>query len=150
MESVFRAAAIYGVLLLLFRLTGRRSLRETTPFDLVLLLIIGEATQQALLGEDFSVTNAAVVITTLLLIDIALSLLKQRSPMAERVLDGVPTLLVADGAPIEPRMRRARVDLQDVLQAAREKAGLHSLEQIRFAVLESDGSISIVPRKQDR
>jgi uncharacterized membrane protein YcaP (DUF421 family) len=150
MESVLRAAAVYAVLLLLFRITGRRSLRESTPFDLVLLLIVGEATQQALLGEDFSLVNALVVITTLLLIDVALSLVKQRLPLAERVLDGVPTLLVADGTPIEARMRRARVDLQDVLEAARDKAGLHSLEQIRFAVLEPDGTITIVPRKEDR
>ena len=148
MESVLRAAALYALLLLLFRLTGRRSLRETTPFDLVLLLVIGEATQQALLGEDFSMANAVVVIVTLLLIDVGLSLLKQRSAVAERVLDGVPTILVADGQPIEERLRRSRVDLNDVMQAARARQGLCRIEEIRWAVLESDGSITIVPREK--
>ena len=145
MESVLRAAAIYICLLLLFRLTGRRSLRETTPFDLVLLLVIGEATQQALLGDDFSVTNAVVVIVTLLMMDVLLSLVKQNSARAERVLDGVPTILVADGQPLEDRLRRARIGVEDVLQAARQRQGLYRLDQVRWAVLEADGSISIVP-----
>jgi uncharacterized membrane protein YcaP (DUF421 family) len=148
METVLRALAIYLALLLLFRLTGRRSLRETTPFDLVLLLVIGEATQQALLGEDFSVTNALVAIVTLLLADVAASLLKQRSAAAERVLDGVPTILVADGKPFEDRLRCARVDLGDIMQAARERQGLIRIEEIRWAVLEADGSITVVPAER--
>lgn len=148
MESVLRAAALYAALLLLFRLSGRRSLRETTPFDLVLLLVIGEATQQALLGEDFSLANALVVIVTLLVIDIALSLLKQRSATAERVLDGVPTVLVADGRPIEAHLRRARVDENDVMEAARERQGLARMEEIRWAVLETDGTITVIPRER--
>jgi uncharacterized membrane protein YcaP (DUF421 family) len=147
MESVIRAAALYAILLVLFRVTGRRSLRETTPFDLVLLLVIGEATQQALLGEDFSLVNAVVVVTTLLLMDVALSLLKGRSPTVERVIDGVPTILVADGKPIEDRLRRARVDLDDILEAARERQGLATLDEIRWAVLETDGTITVIPRR---
>lgn len=148
MESVLRAAAMYAVLLLLFRLTGRRSLRETTPFDLVLLLVIGEATQQALLGEDFSLVNAVIVVVTLLLMDVGMSLLKQRSATAERLLDGVPTILVADGQPIEERLRRARIDLDDILEAARERQGLTELARIRWAVLETDGTITIVPTER--
>jgi uncharacterized membrane protein YcaP (DUF421 family) len=147
MESVLRAAALYLVLLLMFRVTGRRSLRETTPFDLVLLLVVGEATQQALLGEDFSMVNALVVIATLLAIDVGFSLLKQRSALAERVLDGVPTILVADGKPVEDRLARARIDLGDILQAARERQGITTLEEIRWAVLEADGMITIIPRR---
>lgn len=146
MESVLRAAALYVILLLLVRLTGRRSLSETTPFDLVLLLVIGEATQQALLGDDFSLVNAVVVIATLLLIDIGLALLKRRSRVAERVIEGVPTIIVADGRPIEERMQRARVSESDVLQAARELQGIATLAEIRWAVLESDGSITVIPR----
>jgi uncharacterized membrane protein YcaP (DUF421 family) len=145
MDSVLRAAAIYGALLLLFRLTGRRSLHEATPFDLVLLLVIGEATQQALLGEDFSVVNALIVIATLLLLDIGLSLAKRASATAERIVDGVPTLLVAHGRPVGDRLHAARVSVEDVLQAARERQGLERLDQIRWAVLEPDGTISIVP-----
>jgi uncharacterized membrane protein YcaP (DUF421 family) len=147
MESVLRAAALYAILLVLFRVTGRRSLRETTPFDLVLLLVIGEATQQALLGEDFSLVNAVVVVTTLLLMDVGLSLLKGRSPTVERVIDGVPTILVADGKPIEDRLRRARVDVDDILEAARERQGLATLAEIRWAVLETDGTITVIPKR---
>jgi uncharacterized membrane protein YcaP (DUF421 family) len=147
MESVLRAAALYAILLVLFRVTGRRSLRETTPFDLVLLLVIGEATQQALLGEDFSLVNAVVVVTTLLLMDVGLSLLKGRSPTVERVIDGVPTILVADGKPIEDRLRRARVDVDDILEAARERQGLATLAEIRWAVLETDGTITVIPNR---
>ena len=146
MESVLRAAALYFVLLLLIRLSGRRSLQETTPFDLVLLLVIGEATQQALLGEDFSMVNSVVVIATLLLINVLLSQLKRRSPLAERVIEGVPTVIVADGKPIEDRMRRARVNETDVMQAARQLQGIETMAEIRWAVLESDGTISIVPK----
>jgi uncharacterized membrane protein YcaP (DUF421 family) len=145
-ESVLRALALYVVLLVLMRVTGRRTLAETTPFDLVLLLVIGEATQQALLGDDFSLTNAVVVIVTLLLADIGLSLLKGRSPRAERWVDGVPTILVADGRPLRDRLRQARVDEQDILEAARARQGLAGMEEIRFAVLEPGGGITIIPR----
>ena len=146
MESVLRAAALYVILLVLVRLVGRRSLSETTPFDLVLLLVIGEATQQALMGDDFSLVNAVIVIATLLLINVGLSLLKRRSRTAERVIEGVPTIIVRDGRPIEDRMRRARVSEADVLQAARNLQGLARMEDIRWAVLESDGGISIIPK----
>ena len=150
MESVIRAAAVYVVLLTLFRLTGRRSLRQATPFDLVLLLVVGEATQQALLGEDFSLVNAGVVMVTLLLIDIGLSLLKLRSRTAARLIDGVPTILVADGRPVGDRLRRARVSEEDVLESARLSHGLTRMEEIRWAVLETDGQISVVPRERGR
>ncbi len=148
MDSVLRGLAIYVILLLLFRVSGRRTLRELTPFDLVLLLIISEATQQALLGNDFSIANAVLVIITLLLCDIGLSLLKQRSQRASMLLEGVPTLLVAHGRPLPGRLEHARLDEQDVLSAARELRGLERMEQIRFAVLETDGQITIVPERE--
>ena len=128
MEGVLRGLAIYAVLLLLFRVSGRRSLREMTPFDLVLLLIISEATQQALLGDDFSIVNAVLVITTLLLTDIGLSLVKRRSPRASLLLEGVPTLLVAHGRPLPGRLEHARLDEQDVLSAARHLQGLERMD----------------------
>jgi uncharacterized membrane protein YcaP (DUF421 family) len=80
LESVLRAAAIYLFLVLLFRITGKRLLASITTFDFVLLLIIGEATQQALLGDDFSVTNAFVVVGTLVALNLLLDSLKRRSP----------------------------------------------------------------------
>lgn len=145
MEGVFRTVAMFAVLLLLFRLTGRRTLGSITNFDFVLLLIISEATQQAMIGDDSSLVNAMLVTATLLLCNVGLSLLKGRSALVARLLEGVPTLLVAHGRPLEDRLRRARVDEQDVLSAAREAQGLERIEQIRFAVLEANGRITIVP-----
>ena len=95
MDSVLRAAAIYLVLLVLFRVAGRRTLSEMTSFDFVLLLVIGEATQQALLGEDFSLTHAVLVIVTLILLDVLISLVMQRSRLAGKLIEGVPMVIVA-------------------------------------------------------
>ena len=144
MDAVLRAAAIYVVLLLAFRIAGRRTLAEMTPFDLVLVFIIGEATQQALLGQDFSVTNAVLVIVTLLFLDIVMSLAKERSGTFEKLIDGVPTIIVADGRPLTERMRRARVDEADV-EAARRLHGIERWDQIKYAVLEVSGGISVIP-----
>jgi uncharacterized membrane protein YcaP (DUF421 family) len=147
MDSVLRAAAIYLVLLVIFRISGKRSLAQITTFDFVLLLIIGEATQQALLGENFSLTNAFVVIVTLVGFDIALSLLKPHIPRLERWLDGLPLVIVEDGKPLKERMDKARVDESDVLTAARELQGLERMDQIKYAVLERSGGISIIPKQ---
>ena len=147
MDSVVRAAAVYLVLLLLFRIVGKRSLGETGAFDFVLLLIIAEATQQAMIDDDNSMTNAFLIIVTLLALNIGFSLLKQRSPLVDRLIDDVPVLIVADGTPLTERMERSRVDERDILQAARESQGLARLDQIQYAVLERDGSISVVPKQ---
>lgn len=147
MDAVLRGAAIYLFLLVLFRIAGRRSLSEITTFDFVLLLIIGEATQQALLGDDFSVINAFVVIAALIGIDIAFSLIKERSVLFTKVIEGVPMVLVEDGTPLRPRMERARVDEAEILEAARELQGLERMEQIKFAILEVSGKITIIPRE---
>jgi uncharacterized membrane protein YcaP (DUF421 family) len=145
MGSVLGAASLYLAMLVMVRLSGRRSLGQLTPFDFILLLLIGEAAQQALVGDDGSFTNAILVIMTLLTIDIGLSLLKRHSPLAGRLIEGVPTVLVEDGRVLEDRLRAARITHEDVLQAARAHAGLMSLSEIRHAVLETDGKISIVP-----
>lgn len=145
MDSVLRAAAIYMVLLVLFKVAGRRTLAELTTFDLVLLMVIGEATQQALLGDDFSLTNAVMVIVTLIAIDIGFSLVKQRSTWFARVLDGGPTLLVEEGQVLHKRLKHARLDEGDILEAARSTQGLVEIRQIRFAILERNGKISVIP-----
>src|SRR5690606_39636474 len=145
MDSVIRGVAVYAVLLVVMRLAGRRTLSELTPFDFVLLLIIAETTQQALLGDDFSIVNSVVLIVTLCAIDILLSYAKQASPRVERVLDGVATVLISRGEPDQRALRRARVNLDDVMDAAREQHGLERLDQVKFAVLEVGGNISIIP-----
>ena len=147
MDSVLRAATIYIALMIIMRVAGKRSLAQITTFDFVLLLIIGEATQQALLGQDFSMTNAIIVIVTLVMMDIGLSFIKRRSKTIDKVLDDVPLVIVEDGVALKDRMDKARVDEADVLSAARHLQGLERLDQIRYAVLERSGGISIVPKK---
>ena|SRR5215203_4961482 len=146
MDSVLRAAAIYIALMIIMRIAGKRSLAQITTFDFVLLLIISEATQQAMIGQDFSVTNALIVIITLVTLDIGFSLLKRRSRKLDAILDDVPLVVVEDGVPLKERMAKARVDEQDVLSAARHLHGLERLDQIRYAVLERSGGISIIPK----
>ncbi|ALY47581.1 DUF421 domain-containing protein [Pseudomonas aeruginosa] len=148
MDSVLRAAALYLVLLVLFRIAGRRSLTDITTFDL-LLMIIGEATQQALLGDDFSLVNAVLVIITLIVIDVGLSLLKLRHPKLDTLIEGSPTLIVEYGRPLHARLAEARLREEDILLAARETQGLERMEQIRFAILEKNGKISIIPDRGD-
>jgi uncharacterized membrane protein YcaP (DUF421 family) len=147
MDTVLRAAAVYIVVLLVLRLAGRRTVAEMTPFDLVLLLIIGDATQQALLGDDFSLTTAFLVVATLIVLDILLSLLKERFASLAKLIDGVPMVIVENGQPLRERMRRARVSLDDVMLSARESQGIERLEEIKFAVLEVSGGISVIPRE---
>jgi uncharacterized membrane protein YcaP (DUF421 family) len=119
MDSVMRAATIYGVLLVLFRITGNRSLGQITTFDFILLLIISEAIQNAMVGPGYSLTNAFVLIITLVMIDVVLSLVKARMPRVEKWLEGVPVVLVEHGRPLSEHMRKSRVDVSDVLSAAR-------------------------------
>jgi len=148
MESVLRAAVVYFALLIIMRLAGKRSLAQITTFDFVLLLIIGEATQNALLGQDYSLTNALIVIITLITLDIGLSLLKRRSRRIDKLLDDVPLVIVEDGVALTDRMVKARIDEEDVLAAARHLQGIERLDQIRYAVLERSGGISIIPKQK--
>ena len=120
-------------------------LAELTTFDFVLLLIIGEATQQALLGEDFSFINAMLVIVTLVTLEIVLSLLKGWAPFLGKLLDGTPMIVVDHGRPLRERMHKARIDEEDILEAARRLQGIERLDQIKYAVLEVSGGISVIP-----
>ena len=146
MDAIVRGLAVYLFLLILFRIAGRRTLGSITNFDFVLLLIISEATQNAMIGNDYSVTNGFLVILTLVGLDIALSYLKQRFPAMERYLDGLPLILVEQGRSLKELMHQARVDEQHILAAAREKHGLERMDQIKYAILETNGMISIVPK----
>jgi uncharacterized membrane protein YcaP (DUF421 family) len=148
MDAILRGASVYLILLLILRLSGRRTLGEMTSFDFVLLLIIAETTQQALLGDDFSVTNSLLLITTLVGIDIVISYLKTRFDKVDRIFDGLPMVIVEHGQPLQERLRKSRLDEHDVLAAARRLQGLERMEQIKYAVLETDGAISIIPMEK--
>jgi len=112
----------------------------------VLLLIIAEATQQGLLGNDFSITNALLVILTLLGLDLLLQSLSHRWRWFDRWINGLPLVLVEDGQLIDERVRKAGFLEDDILEQARASQGIERMEQIKYAVLERDGSISVIPK----
>jgi uncharacterized membrane protein YcaP (DUF421 family) len=142
---VLRALLVYGFVLLVMRLAGKRTLAEMSTFDLVVVLIISEAIQPAMTADDTRMTTAALLVLTILAADAVLGLVKDKSQVANRLLDDVPTVLIKDGKLRRQAMARERIDEDDILEAARENLGLHSLDQIRFALLERTGGISIIP-----
>lgn len=150
MNPVFRGLLIYLVLLLIFRIAGKKSLSQTSTFELVLLLIISEVTQQALLGDDFSLTTSIILILTLIAADYLLGLLRIKSKLFDKITEGVPLLLVDKGEVLEDRLKKSRVQREDILESARKNQGLENMDQIKYAVLEKDGTISIIPKKNDQ
>ncbi|MEA5105625.1 YetF domain-containing protein [Pantoea sp. S18] len=144
METVFRAIGIYCVLLIVFRIAGRRALLQMTSFDLILLLIISEATQQALLGDDFSVTGAALTIITLIVLDIMLGFIKKKTRWVDFLVDGSAVILVENGKPLEDKLRKTGITLDDIMVSARTNQGVHKLADIKFAILEKNGHISVI------
>jgi uncharacterized membrane protein YcaP (DUF421 family) len=145
MDAIVRGFAVYIFLLLIFRIAGKRTLAESTNFELVLLLIISETVQGALTNGDHSVTNGFLLVMTLIGISILLSVLKQRFSSFEQWLDGVPTVIMQNGRMMRDRMDKIRVDENDILEAARRLQGLERLDQVKYAVVERSGEISIVP-----
>jgi uncharacterized membrane protein YcaP (DUF421 family) len=145
--TVFRTAAIYGFLLVLFRLAGKRTLAQMTSFDLLLVLVIGDATQQALIGDDFTLGTAFVAVASLVLLDVVLGSIKARSPVIDRIVDGLPLILVDRGTLLRDRMVREGIDVDDILAAGREQCGLRQLDEIDFVVLERSGGLSVVPKR---
>jgi uncharacterized membrane protein YcaP (DUF421 family) len=147
MDSILRGVVVYLFLLIIFRVAGKRALAEVTTFDLVLTLIISESIQQALIDSDNSMTNAFLIVIALVGADILLSHVKQRWPAVERVLQGSPLVILEHGKPLADRMARERVDEHDVLQAARQQEGVRSLDELDYAVLETNGDITVVPKR---
>ncbi len=145
MEIIIKAVVVYLLLLLVFRISGKRSLAQLTAFDFVLLLIISEVIQQALLVGDNSLTRGMVLVMALVSMDILISLLKRKSHRFEKVMDSVPLILVDRGKPHPERMRKSRVDEDDILNQARVLQGLERMDQVKYAVLERSGGISIIP-----
>ena len=149
MDTILRAAFVYLFLLIIFRVAGKRALGQITTFDLVLTLIISEAVQQAMIDNDNSITNATLLVITLVALNIAFSLLKQRSPAIDRWVEGRPVVILERGKFLHEPMMKERVDEQTILESAREDHGLRGRDDIDYAVVEPDGHISIIKRKTD-
>jgi len=150
MDSVLRAVAVYLFVLVVFRISGKRSMSQITTFDFILLLIIGEATQQALLGDDFSIINAWVAIGTLITLELAFSKAEGRWPSFGRVVGSLPVIVVEDGKLLEMRAKQEGVTIGEILEAGREKHGLERLDQFKYAILERHGGISVIPSDDAR
>jgi uncharacterized membrane protein YcaP (DUF421 family) len=146
-DSIIRALVVYAFLLLIFRISGKRTLSQITTFDAVLVLIISESIQQALIDNDNSLTNAFLLVITLVGLDILMSVLKQRSPSVAKYLEGTPVVVIERGRPHRDRMEKERVDEAEILSSAREHEGLARLDEIDYAVVEQSGKITVVPKK---
>jgi uncharacterized membrane protein YcaP (DUF421 family) len=148
MNPVLRGLVIYVFLILVFRIMGKRSLSESTTFDFVLLLIISEVTQQALVGEDYSLTGAFVLIVTLISVDLIFTFFKDHFPLFGKITEGIPLIIVDHGKPLKKRMTKCKISDEDILEAARASLGLSKMEQIKYAIVEKDGTISIIPERE--
>lgn len=150
MSSVLRGLAVFVTLLLVFRIAGKRTLHETTTFDFVLILIVAETVQQAMIDNDNSYVNALILISTLVGVNILFSVLKERYKWFAKVTEGTPVVLIEEGKVHRDRMEKERVGDDDILTAAREYHGLKNMKEIDSAVLERSGTISVVPRRAEK
>jgi uncharacterized membrane protein YcaP (DUF421 family) len=147
MDLAIRAVVLFFFVYLLTRIIGRRELSSLEPFDLILLIVIGDAMQQGLTQDDYSVTGALIVVGTFAILQVLVSFLSYRFPKLRPALEGEPIIVVQDGKPLERNMRRERLTVQEVLVQARHQQ-LTSIEEIEWAVLETSGSISIIPKQK--
>lgn len=144
MDLVARAVVIFFVILVVTRAVGRRELGSMEPFDLILLVVIGDLVQQGVTQSDYSMTGAVMVIGTIALLTVATSYLSFRFRRLRPFLEGEPLVLVEDGRPIERNLRRERITIAELQAAAREEQ-LASLDKVHLAVLETNGRISFIP-----
>jgi len=143
-QTVVRTVAVYGAVLLGLRVMGKRQLGQMNVADLVVILLIANAVQNAMVGADVSLVGGLVAALTLLLLNFAITRLLARNPFAERVVEGTPTLLVKDGAFVVPNLRREGLVPDEVEMAIREH-GIEDEHGVRVAYLEPDGTVSVIP-----
>lgn len=148
MDIVVRATVMFAILFGLLRLLGKRRLAEMTPFELVLLVVLGDLIQQGVTHNDFSLTGAALAIGTFAFWALALSWLTFRSRRLEKLLDGEPTILVRDGALLEQAMSRNRLTRSE-LESEMRLAGIAHVADVAWGVLETNGKISFIARDDE-
>ena len=146
MDTVLRVVVIYAVLLFVFRVLGKRELAALTPFELVTLMIVPEIVSQSLSDGDHSLTGAIVGVMTLFTLVFATSALTHRFPRLHDVAESPPKMLVANGKILEQNMNEERVSPEELFSEM-HRAGVARLADVRWAILESDGHIAIVPRR---
>ncbi|SFV33607.1 MULTISPECIES: YetF domain-containing protein [unclassified Pseudoxanthomonas] len=146
---VLRACVVYFILLGMIRLSGKRTMGQFTPFDMLLVVLLGNAVQNALLGEDTSVGGGLLLAATLITLNWFVGLVSARSPRVERWVEGAPVLLARDGQVYRDVLRRELISREDFEKAMRE-AGCLDMADIRLAVLENNGHITLVARQDPK
>ena len=145
MDIVLRSIVVFFFIWVLMRIVGRRELSSMEPFDLIIIIVIGDLVQQAATQQDMSVTGAILSAGTIGLLTVLFSWFSWRFPRVRPVLDGKPIVIVEDGKPIMDNMRRERVTIEELAAQARLK-GIESLDSIKWAVLETGGQVSFIEK----
>ena len=147
-EFVLRAVVVYVVLLAMIRLSGKRTMGQFTPFDMVLVVLLGNAVQNSLLGKDTSLAGGLLLAATLIALNWCVGLITSRGQLVERLVEGVPVVLARDGQLFRDVLRRELVSEDDFNEALRQNGQL-TLEDVSIALLETNGAISVVRRDRD-
>ena len=148
MDLAVRSVVVFFFVFVLMRIVGRRELSTLEPFDLILLIVLGDSVQQALTQDDYSVTGAFIVVTTIALLQVFMSYLNFRVPRLRPLINGEPIVIVQDGQVIEGNARRERLTLDDIAEAARVQQ-IASLEDVRWAVLETSGELTFIEKQKN-
>ena len=146
MDLVVRAIVVFFFVLVLTRVIGRRELSSLEPFDLILLIVLGDTVQQGLTQDDYSVTGALIAVGTIAGLQVLTSYVSFRVPLARKVLEGEPIVIVQDGKPIEKTLHRERMTIDEIAEEARQQQ-IDSLDKVQWAVLETSGQISFIPKQ---
>ena len=145
MDLTIRAAVLFCFVYLLTRVIGRRELSSLEPFDLILLIVIGDAIQQGLTQDDYSVTGAMIGVGAIAAMQVSTSFLSFRFRRLRPLLEGEPIIIVEDGKPIEQNLKRERLTAEELMAEARGQQ-IESLDNIKWAVLETSGKISFIEK----
>ena len=148
MDIVLRATVMFAILFALLRLMGKRELGQMTPFELVMLVVVGDLIQQGITHNDFSLTGASLAIATFAFWTVVLGWLVYLSPRAQRVVEGTPRVLIRDGELIEANLKRDRLTRGEI-ESEMRLAGIAHLKDVAWAILEPEGRISFIKRDGD-
>jgi uncharacterized membrane protein YcaP (DUF421 family) len=143
MDIVVRGVVLYVFVVFLLRVIGRRELSSLSAIDLVLLIVLGDAIQQGLTQDDYSVTGALIAVSTIALMQLGSSYLSFRSSRMRTVLEGDPMVVVQDGKPVARNLRRLRMTTDELAEEARGQ-GIASLDEVRWAIAEASGTVSFI------
>jgi uncharacterized membrane protein YcaP (DUF421 family) len=146
MDIAIRAVVLYVFMVFVTRVIGRRELSSLSPFDLILLIILGDAVQQGLTQDDYSVTGAVIAVSTIAAMQVLTSYVSFRSERARRVLEGLPIVLVERGKLVDENLRRERMTPDEIAEEMRTQQ-IASFDEVEWGILETNGSMSFIKKE---